>query len=105
MTSQRTSRPLWTDWTQAINTAACGSSQLLVCMLVGECCVFHRAASIWAFRQLAQTEEEEKVAAEPWGLLCLIMVDGRTSRAKEAHLRCAWKRKQEIFARKVGNCP
>lgn len=55
MTSQRTSRPLWTDWTQAINTAACGCSQLLVCMLLRERSISHRAANIWALQQLAPT--------------------------------------------------
>lgn len=82
MTSQRTSQPLWTDWTQAIHTAACGSGQLLVCMLLGESCIFCRAKSKWAFPQLTQTEEEEKVAAKPWCLLCLIMVVMRTLNAK-----------------------
>lgn len=49
MTSQRTSQPLWTDWTHAIHTAACGSSQLLVCMLLRESSILRRAKSIWAF--------------------------------------------------------
>lgn len=55
MTSQRTSRPLWTDWTQAINTAACGCRQLLVCMLLRECSISYRAVNIWALQQLAPT--------------------------------------------------
>lgn len=66
MTSQRTSRPLWTDWTQAINTAACGCSQLLVCMLLKECSISYRAANIWALQQLAPTGGGKR-SSKSWG--------------------------------------